>query len=129
MQNLHLQLIFMQLLKLSKSLSFADIEKMSETTTPFSYLLQFYDSESAPIFAIYVWCVCSFVVLSNSFFILMTLTSSALRKIRANFLLVGFCLADLLHCSSHIVEGAAIWTGSLTNGGTLMLRLAVHARY
>ena len=83
----------------------------------FDYLFEFYGSLSATVFAIYVWVVSTLVILSGTFFIAMTLSTPSLRNKRANLLLVGFCLADMLHCIAHLLGGAAIWTGSITNRG------------
>jgi hypothetical protein len=85
---------------------------MESNNTTFTYLNEFYGS-SVKWFAVYMGTVSLFVVLSDTFFIIFTLTSPTLRRNVANWFLVGFSVSDQLHCMGQCVSAYAIYTGSV----------------
>lgn len=54
-------------------------------------------------------------VLSNIFFLFITLTSKSLRSKSSYWFLIGFSCSDLLHAASHVFDAVAIWLGSVDN--------------
>uniref|UniRef100_A0A914UIE8 G-protein coupled receptors family 1 profile domain-containing protein n=1 Tax=Plectus sambesii TaxID=2011161 RepID=A0A914UIE8_9BILA len=82
--------------------------------TTFDYLYEFYGN-SAKWFAIYALIASLFTIISNAFFITLTLTTPSLRKNVVNWFLLGFSLSDLLHCTAHVADAYALWYGSTDN--------------
>ena len=76
-------------------------------------LYDFYDSSYAHWYAIYAASVTFFIMVSNLFFIFITLSSKTLLKIRANWFLVGLAVSDFLHGSAHHAGAWAILKGSI----------------
>uniref|UniRef100_A0A914W7U4 G-protein coupled receptors family 1 profile domain-containing protein n=1 Tax=Plectus sambesii TaxID=2011161 RepID=A0A914W7U4_9BILA len=76
------------------------------------YLTEFY---GPGVFAAYVFLSSLFVIGSDVLFIAMTLTTPYLRSHESNWFLVGFSLADCLHCFFHVIDAFAIWFGSIEN--------------
>jgi hypothetical protein len=60
-------------------------------------------------------------MVSNLFFIVLTVSSKELWKIVANWFLVGLALSDFLHGSAHHAGAWAILTGSIENRSTCTL--------
>uniref|UniRef100_A0A914WVE2 G-protein coupled receptors family 1 profile domain-containing protein n=1 Tax=Plectus sambesii TaxID=2011161 RepID=A0A914WVE2_9BILA len=77
-----------------------------------AYLADFYGPESR-WFSITVGIISVFIVLSNIFFIIITITSKSLRQKSSTWILIGFAISDFLHGSAHIFDAVAIWLGSL----------------
>uniref|UniRef100_A0A914VRQ9 G-protein coupled receptors family 1 profile domain-containing protein n=1 Tax=Plectus sambesii TaxID=2011161 RepID=A0A914VRQ9_9BILA len=87
---------------------------MEESNGTFEYMYDFYGS-SAPWFAIYVGATSTFIVVSNIFFTILTLSTLKLRQNVANWFLIGLSISDQLHYLSHVADAYAIYTGSISN--------------
>lgn len=79
-----------------------------------AYLVEFYGVDGQ-WFALTVGIISTFIVTSNIFFILITITSKDLRNKSSNWILIGFAISDFLHGASHIFDAVAIWMGSIEN--------------
>jgi hypothetical protein len=89
------------------------LDSETNDTVP-NYLYEFY-GPSASWFAIYMFAVSAFIILSNLLFIGLTLTSNSLRTTVANWFLLGLSVSDSLHCSAHLIDAWAIYFGSVDN--------------
>ena len=95
---------------ISGTLNFSGVNHSEES----DYLFEFY-GPSAKWFSIYVFLVSAFIILSNIFFIALTMTSNILRKTVANWFLIGLSVSDTLHCSAHLLDSYAMYFGSVDN--------------
>uniref|UniRef100_A0A914ULU9 G-protein coupled receptors family 1 profile domain-containing protein n=1 Tax=Plectus sambesii TaxID=2011161 RepID=A0A914ULU9_9BILA len=82
--------------------------------TTFDYLYEFYGN-SAKGLAIFELTISLFTIISNIFFITLTLTTPSLRKNSTNWFLLGFSISDSLHSLAHFGDAYALWYGSLEN--------------
>uniref|UniRef100_A0A914W2I3 G-protein coupled receptors family 1 profile domain-containing protein n=1 Tax=Plectus sambesii TaxID=2011161 RepID=A0A914W2I3_9BILA len=87
---------------------------MEESNGTFEYVYNFY-GPSASWFAIYIGATSTFIVVSNIFFTILTLSTPKLRQNVANWFLVGLSISDQLHYLSHVADAYAIYTGSISN--------------
>uniref|UniRef100_A0A914UND3 G-protein coupled receptors family 1 profile domain-containing protein n=1 Tax=Plectus sambesii TaxID=2011161 RepID=A0A914UND3_9BILA len=87
---------------------------MEGDNVTFEYVYDFY-GPSASWFAIYIGATSTFIVISNIFFTILTLSTPKLRENVANWFLVGLSISDQLHYLSHVVDAYAIYTGSINN--------------
>lgn len=79
-----------------------------------NYLLDFYGSSSS-WFAIYVLVTSVLIIITNIFFICITITSKPLLSKSSNWFLIGFAAADLLQGLGHLYDAYAIGFGSISN--------------
>uniref|UniRef100_A0A914X8Z2 G-protein coupled receptors family 1 profile domain-containing protein n=1 Tax=Plectus sambesii TaxID=2011161 RepID=A0A914X8Z2_9BILA len=84
------------------------------------YLVDFY-GPSAHWFSIYVAVASVLVIIGNTFFICITLTSDSLRIKSSNWFLLGFATTDLIHGVVHLYDAYAIRFGSIDNRGPCWL--------
>lgn len=81
-------------------------------TTLETYLYHFNGPE-ARWFAVFLSTISVLTILSNLFFLAITLTSKAIRSKSPTWLLIGFSISELVHGIASNLEAIAIWNGSV----------------